>query len=71
MTDTDAADRFTIMVLALSGSPPPPPAPALPGRVHKAPPGSDDDPYAAAWDERTKPATPATLIDSDGSANPD
>ena len=64
------ADRLHVMTLHLAGQPPPPPPP-LPGRQHKAPPGSDDDPYAAAWDARTKPATPATLHDADGSANPD
>jgi hypothetical protein len=60
-------DRWHVMTLHLSGEPPPPPPP-IPGRQHRAPPGSDDDPYAAAWDARTKPAE---LIDADGSGNPD
>jgi hypothetical protein len=51
-----SVDRWHQMAQTLAGEPPPP-APALRGRVHRAPPVTDGDPYAAAWDERTRPAT--------------
>jgi hypothetical protein len=60
-----SAATWSLMLLALAGSPPP----AIPGRQHKAPPGTDADPFADEWDRRTKPATPATLIDSQDSTD--
>jgi len=57
-------DRFAVMVAALAGAPPPPPPP-LPGRRHRAPPASDSDPVAEAWD---RAHAPATLIDSEDTA---
>ncbi len=59
-----STDRFDLMLLALAGTPPPPPPP-IPGRQHRAPPADDSDPLAEAWDARTKPATPAELIDTE------
>ena len=43
-------DRFDVMALHLAGDPLPP-LPAIPGRVHKAPPTTDDDPFADRWEK--------------------
>lgn len=52
-------DRWTLTLLGLAGEPAPA-LPDLPGRVHRAPPIPETDPYAEAWDELNTPLSAAT-----------
>ena len=49
-------DAWLVMALVLAGERPPP-LPLLPGRVHRAPPSTDHDPWAALWDAQHQQTT--------------